>query len=176
MLVPRRSHDLDMPGVWCGDVRATADRRLPSCHWWGSGALVKSMTTSASAIRPSACSHVPGSPCATGRKRLGAQTRSAPEYRGAQRLSAAGGPWSARSGPHTQRVAYHHQIAVGERLGHRVQCWQAKISTFNPKFPWLGAGCGVDLGFCDGVLTTPGRGGGRRRAVRRRAVAAGWGW
>ena len=49
-------------------------------------------------------------------------------------------------------------------------------STPSPKFPWLGAGCGVDLGFCDGVLTTPGRGGGRCRAVRRRAVAAGWGW
>jgi transposase len=42
--------------------------------------------------------------------------------------------------------------------------------------PWLGAICPVELGFCGGVLTTPGRGGGRRPGGRRRAVAAGWGW
>lgn len=39
VLMPRRSHDLDLPGVRCGGVRAAADRRLPDSRWRGSGAL-----------------------------------------------------------------------------------------------------------------------------------------
>ena len=46
--------------------------------------------------------------------------------------------------------------------------------------PGLLTGCGVELGFCGVagvvVLTTPRRGGGRCRGVRRPAAAAGWGW
>jgi hypothetical protein len=50
------------------------------------------------------------------------------------------------------------------------------VDAISPKFPWVGASCWVDLGFCDGVLTTLSRDGGRRRGVGRLAGAVGWGW
>jgi len=53
---------------------------------------------------------------------------------------------------------------------------QSREEMTKPKFPLVGRDYGLELGVCDRVLTTPGRGGGRCRAVRRLAVAAGWGW
>jgi hypothetical protein len=56
---------------------------------------------------------------------------------------------------------------------------RACLAALDRSSPWLGDVWGVTWGFVVlrwGVLPTRNRGGGRRRGVRRLAVAAGWGW